>query len=97
MARNFVGRVSGMGKHDMAHISLDDQPKVRVKLHLSSLSELQYERGQHRLFRDFLLPRQPSASTFVSKEYFFDESTIQLPPIREELHRVMSARVSSVQ
>lgn len=86
-----------MGKHDMAHISLDGQPKVGVKLSPPSLSELQSARGQHRLFRDFLLPRQPSASTFVSKEYFFDESTTQLPPIREELHRVMSARVSSIQ
>ncbi|KAI6040167.1 hypothetical protein EDC04DRAFT_2867755 [Pisolithus marmoratus] len=49
-------------------------------------------RGQRRLFYDFLLPRQPSSSTFISKEYFFDDSTTPLPPMSDELHQVMSAR-----
>ncbi|KAI6127633.1 hypothetical protein EDD16DRAFT_1552061 [Pisolithus croceorrhizus] len=49
-------------------------------------------RGQRRLFHDFLLPRQPSSSTFVSKEYFFDDCTSSLPPMSDELHQVMSAR-----
>ncbi|KIJ69430.1 hypothetical protein HYDPIDRAFT_185206 [Hydnomerulius pinastri MD-312] len=49
-------------------------------------------RGQQRFFRDFLLPRQPSSSTFVSKEYFFDDNVAQLPPISGELHQVMRAR-----
>ncbi|KAI6127304.1 hypothetical protein F5141DRAFT_1086965 [Pisolithus sp. B1] len=49
-------------------------------------------RGQRRLFHDFLLPRQPSSSTFASKEYFFDDCTSSLPPMSDELHQVMSAR-----
>lgn len=49
-------------------------------------------RGERRLFHDFLLPRQPSSSTFVSKEYFFDDCTTPLPPMGDELHQVMSAR-----
>ncbi|KAF8559544.1 hypothetical protein OG21DRAFT_1402070 [Imleria badia] len=49
-------------------------------------------RSQRRFFRDFLLPRQPTSSTFVSKEYFFDDSVAQLPPISSELHQVMHAR-----
>lgn len=50
-------------------------------------------RNQRRFFRDFLLPRQPTSSTFISKEYFFDDSVAPLPPIRSELHQVMHARV----
>lgn len=50
-------------------------------------------RNQRRFFRDFLLPRQPTSSTFVSKEYFFDDSVAPLPPISSELHEVMHARV----
>ncbi|KIK95893.1 hypothetical protein PAXRUDRAFT_826555 [Paxillus rubicundulus Ve08.2h10] len=49
-------------------------------------------RGQQKFLRDYLLPRQPSSSTFVSKEYFFDDGVAQLPPISSELHQVMSAR-----
>ncbi|KAI9566459.1 hypothetical protein HD554DRAFT_2115980 [Boletus coccyginus] len=49
-------------------------------------------KSQRRFFRDFLLPRQPTSSTFVSKEYFFDDSVAQLPPISSELHQVMHAR-----
>ncbi|KAG9318449.1 hypothetical protein JVU11DRAFT_540 [Chiua virens] len=49
-------------------------------------------RSQRRFFRDFLLPRQPTSSTFVSKEYFFDDSIAQLLPISGELHQVMHAR-----
>ncbi|KAF8136324.1 hypothetical protein EV363DRAFT_1395442 [Boletus edulis] len=49
-------------------------------------------RCQRRFFRDFLLPRQPTSSTFISKEYFFDDSVTQLPPISSELHQVMHAR-----
>lgn len=50
--------------------------------------------GQRRFFDDFLLPRRPSSSTFVSKEYFFDESSTSLPALNMELHEVMNARVS---
>jgi len=49
-------------------------------------------RGQRRFFDDFLLPRRPSSSTFVSKEYFFDESSTSLPALNMELHEVMNAR-----
>lgn len=50
-------------------------------------------RGQRKFFRDFLLPRQPTSSTFVVKEYFFDDGVTQLPFISGELHQVMHARV----
>lgn len=50
-------------------------------------------RSQRRFFRDFLLPHQPTSSTYVSKEYFFDDTVAQLAPIGSELHQVMHARV----
>lgn len=86
-----------MGGHHLAYISLEKQSEVSGSLILSLLDQLFHNiyipRGQRRFFRDFLLPRQPTSSTFISKEYFFDDSGTQLPPISGELHQVMRVRV----
>lgn len=54
-----------------------------------------YNSGQRRFFHDFLLRRRLSSSTFVPKEYFFDESSTPLPAISMDLHEMMNARVST--
>lgn len=95
MARSFTRSISRVGDHDLAHIGFEEQSEVSGSL----ISNLTYfiicmHRNQRRFFRDFLLPRQPTSSTFISKEYFFDDSVAPLPPISSELHQVMHARVS---
>ena len=86
-----------MGDHDLAYIGFEEQSEVSgsliLNMHRQRISYNTIHRCQARFFRDFLLPRQPTSSTFVSKEYFFDDSVTQLPPISSELHQVIHARV----
>jgi len=72
-------------------LSLDQYQEWAIMIwHILALRSSR--RSQRRFFRDFLLPRQPTSSTFVSKEYFFDDTVAQLAPICSELHQVMHAR-----
>lgn len=51
----------------------------------------QFNRGQDRLFRDFLLPLRPK--DFNPKEYLFNIRSSPLSKIRDPLHRVLELRV----
>lgn len=87
-----------MGDHDLAHIGSEEQSEVSgsdfESRNIATFTHFMYtRRGQRKFFRDFLLPHQPTSSTFVLKEYFFDDSVAQLPFISSELHQVMHARV----
>ncbi|KAF8350736.1 hypothetical protein F5887DRAFT_940689 [Amanita rubescens] len=48
-------------------------------------------RGQNRLYREFLLPRQPPGS-FNGREYFFDASFPPMSKIRDSLYEVLQMR-----
>ncbi|KAF8741003.1 hypothetical protein AX14_006207 [Amanita brunnescens Koide BX004] len=48
-------------------------------------------RGQNRLYREFLLPRQPPGS-FNGREYFFDTSSPPMSKIRDSLYEVLQMR-----